>query len=129
MLKVYLFVVGLIFISIGIAASVSRYRSLRAHRRVEGKVADWLETPDPDDPESRLYYKRIAFQGADGAERTFVSRVGRSSPRPPAPAACIVSFDPANPNDAVEAEWIPMWGWQAAMVLLGAVALFASYAQ
>jgi hypothetical protein len=128
MLRLYLIVISLV---LGCAALVSVRSAVAARMRqrlAQGRITDWVGLADQDLPQLSYYYAKIAFQDELGIERAFVSRIGRARCARPVGAACLVAYDPANPDGGIEYDFASRWGWPCSLLALAGLSMISALA-
>ena len=123
MLKVYLIVVGSIFVLAALWMTIARVRFLRRRKLAIGRIVSWAEHSDQESPPSVFYHAVVTFRDKDGVERRFLSRVGYDRPARPAGDTLKVEYDPTAPENAIEATFAARWGFCTVVAGLGIAAM------
>ena len=123
MLKVYLVLVGAIFVVTALWLALARVRFLRRRKVAIGRVVGWDERSDQEVPPSIFFHAVVMFRDEHGVERRFTSRVGYDRPVRPAGETLTVEYDPSAPENVVEATFAARWGFCTTVAGLGIVAM------
>ena len=111
---------GLVFIAIGIVATIGSRRFLAIAAEAEGRIVDYSENRDIND--DRTMYRAVVEFTVDGETRRFSANTS-SSVKPRLGRRVNVLYNPDNPDNARIKSWSALWMLPTIFLAMGGVFL------